>query len=139
MIISLKNYKEHGYLKGTFLIIRKMFLSLNHASAKQNFRSLEDVLPYSQYPKLSELAENQCTSCGLCEEICPTRAIGLESKNKNSNFYEGPKPKSFWLSLDKCIKCKLCVDVCPNGSLLLEGNYLQKDFDNGAIDLILNS
>lgn len=45
-------------------------------------------------------ATDACTSCGLCEEICPSRVIQLTSG----------KPE--WTK-EKCSHCSACINRCP--------------------------
>ena len=43
-----------------------------------------------------------CTSCGLCQRRCPTKAIEVSKS-----------PKSWSLDPHLCIVCGYCVEVCP--------------------------
>lgn len=46
--------------------------------------------------------ESLCTYCGLCEAVCPVKAIKVDKKNRNLSF-----------NLDDCIYCGKCVKSCP--------------------------
>ncbi|HEY5563548.1 MAG TPA: 4Fe-4S binding protein [Clostridiaceae bacterium] len=47
-----------------------------------------------------------CSFCGLCKEVCPTKAIGsIDRKEKDIIFEE-----------DKCNYCGRCVKVCPTSA-----------------------
>lgn len=46
--------------------------------------------------------EIACTFCGLCEKVCPTKAIAVDKKNKRLIFHE-----------EDCINCGRCVKACP--------------------------
>jgi len=48
------------------------------------------------------VADEKCTSCGLCVPMCPTGAFEVAASSKKVEF-----------SLDKCIACGICVDICP--------------------------
>lgn len=50
------------------------------------------------------LSEEECTGCGLCVNICPTKAIEWKM-NYTSFFY----PK---IIKEKCINCGLCLSSC---------------------------
>ena len=56
---------------------------------------------YNNIEQLDALfsADNSCTSCGLCERVCPSRNITLENG----------KPK--WLH--HCEHCVACIQWCP--------------------------
>ena len=89
MIISLKKYKQHGYIKGIFLIIKKMFISLNYTSLdKREMKSSQSMLlkNYPQLKKDSDSQKSDCTSCRLCESLCPTKAIAIETSHQNNNL-----------------------------------------------------
>ena len=59
-------------------------------------------------PKLIEIDENECFSCGACITICPVEALGFDS--------------AFSLVFDKekCLgsTCNACVDACPAKAIL---------------------
>ena len=50
---------------------------------------------------------NSCTSCGICEVICPQKCIHLEL---NQDAFFTPV-----LNTNKCIACGLCTKVCFKG------------------------
>lgn len=50
----------------------------------------------------------KCNSCKICEKICPTGAIHVDSNNKK--WYYFPR---------KCIKCYRCVDKCPRNAIMI--------------------
>lgn len=53
---------------------------------------------------------NDCTGCGVCSCICPTRCISLELNDKG--FY------SYKVDTTKCIECGLCSKVCGQANIL---------------------
>jgi formate hydrogenlyase subunit 6/NADH:ubiquinone oxidoreductase subunit I len=75
------------------------------------------------FPRLKEdeKGNNQCISCGICVDFCPTHAIDLragEGKVElNIQSLEGPKPKHFVINKNQCIQCRLCIAVCPVAAL----------------------
>lgn len=46
--------------------------------------------------KKPEIADN-CTACGICERVCPGRAIHIEKRTVS----------------DSCTRCGLCITICP--------------------------
>ncbi len=55
---------------------------------------------------LRETAEEDCTGCGECAEICPVQAVTLEDGHPS-------------VDLDWCIGCGVCVPRCPTGAARL--------------------
>jgi NAD-dependent dihydropyrimidine dehydrogenase PreA subunit len=55
---------------------------------------------------------NLCTGCGICEETCPSKNIGLENG----------KPK--WS--DKCEDCMACVQHCPKKAIYFNSKTINK-------------
>ena len=53
--------------------------------------------------------ESKCTSCGLCEEICPFGLPKLSSKGK----YEIKQP-------ELCTECSACYRNCPVQAIIME-------------------
>lgn len=49
-------------------------------------------------------SDDKCTSCSLCEEICPIKAIKM---------VEG-KPK--WIK-EQCVHCVACINRCPENAI----------------------
>ena len=77
--------------------------------------------PYKEWKKMpvTPIKGDECISCGACEKICPTQAIG----------------KDFLGNAELCIQCMKCVRICPVGArkmdtskikAYLESNYLNR-------------
>ena len=49
-----------------------------------------------------EWVEKNCSFCGLCEAVCPTKAITVQREDKKLKF-----------NMDECNYCGKCVKVCP--------------------------
>ncbi len=54
-----------------------------------------------QYAQSKYQRTENCTECGLCEEICPTQEAGVEN-NKGECYY-----------------CNRCIEVCPEDAIIL--------------------
>lgn len=58
--------------------------------------------------------EEMCTSCGVCVEECPVKAISIPNE---AAHIEG----------EKCIRCGHCHDVCPEEAIRHDGERIPLD------------
>jgi ferredoxin len=70
-------------------------------------RLLEDKgSEITQEPKtVAMVDEEECTSCGLCYEICPVGAVSMNVTAK--------------IDASKCTACLACVKQCPQGAIAI--------------------
>lgn len=64
---------------------------------------------------LPEIAEDACTGCGKCVQVCPVEAMGLVSANDPKQ----PKRRKARLDGEICLGCGLCVRACTTGAVTL--------------------
>ncbi len=138
MIINLKRYKESSINKGLLGILKKMFLSLNQPLVLDLFSTMRKTRAYQGYPKylvdpLSGV--DLCTTCRICESICPSGSIEITKSNDGFNGPINKAPKEFKLDLLSCVKCGFCISDCPEGALSGNGEFEQSDFEQKVIDL----
>ncbi|MFX1286342.1 MAG: 4Fe-4S binding protein [Promethearchaeota archaeon] len=55
----------------------------------------------SQFARSKYQRTEDCTECGLCEEICPTQEAAKESKKS------------------ECYYCNRCIEICPHNAIKL--------------------
>ena len=76
--------------------------------ADHGFAPVFSFLPYTFYGIIRKTkkfyASEKCTSCGLCERICPTQIIQLKDG----------KPE--WIE-KKCSHCAACINRCPSQAI----------------------
>jgi NADH:ubiquinone oxidoreductase subunit F (NADH-binding)/(2Fe-2S) ferredoxin/Pyruvate/2-oxoacid:ferredoxin oxidoreductase delta subunit len=60
--------------------------------------------PLIQY----SISKVECTGCGACAKVCPTKAI------------EGEKKQSHRILFDLCSKCGSCKDVCKANAVMVQ-------------------
>lgn len=73
----------------------------------------------------------KCTSCKLCEFICPPRAIRIvagETELEKEKF-----PKEFDIDMGLCIFCGYCQEVCPVEAIWLKDEYEMADYDRTGL------
>jgi NADH:ubiquinone oxidoreductase subunit F (NADH-binding)/(2Fe-2S) ferredoxin/NAD-dependent dihydropyrimidine dehydrogenase PreA subunit len=60
--------------------------------------------PLLQY----SISEAECTGCGACAKVCPTRSI------------QGKRKESHMILKETCSKCGSCKDVCPADAVIVQ-------------------
>jgi NADH-quinone oxidoreductase subunit I len=62
----------------------------------------------------------KCVACGLCEAVCPAKAIKIEI----GELEDGMRyPKSYVLDAWRCIFCGYCQEACPVNAIILTPEY----------------
>ncbi len=95
------------------------------------FKTMFKPAPTRQYPtekrkpfpgsrglhamRRDEKGRGACIGCGLCEAVCPSKAITVVTT-------EGPGHEklvsSYELDLLRCVFCGFCIDACPVSAIL---------------------
>lgn len=71
--------------------------------------------------------QEKCTSCKLCQFICPPEAIRIvagETQDPKEKF-----PKEFYIDMGLCIFCGYCEEVCPVEAIWLKEEYEMAGYD----------
>lgn len=66
---------------------------------------------------VKENGELRCTSCMLCQKVCPSHCIDIEIEEGS----EEAAPVSFDINILRCTFCSLCAEVCPVDAIRMDG------------------
>lgn len=89
-------------------------ISMGFASRAQKQRMHSDYHPI--------LSKKKCTRCGLCAEICPTKAASIT------------EPDYPQYDLEKCIGCAQCIAMCPELALQIFWNSDKTVFQEKLVE-----
>jgi len=127
-IYNSLNLKEVEKLKKPGYSIWKPFmLAFNHVfkrtfTIKFPFFMLE---PKERTVGRHLLDANACISCGLCVNICPSKAIRLVGKGKFGGLPE--------IDYGKCVFCELCVWICPENAIKNTSFYELSSYEKESL------
>ena len=110
-------------------VIPKIFRNL--FSKRMTVRFPHESIPIPDgYRGEQEYDIDKCISCGLCERICPNRAIEMvDAPEDHKEDYPKRYPR---IDLGKCCFCGLCQDICPTGAITLSKNFFLSTFDKST-------
>lgn len=63
----------------------------------------------------------KCVACGLCEYVCPARAIRIVATETERPIER--TPKTFEINMLRCIECGYCEESCPEEAIVLSQQY----------------
>ena len=63
----------------------------------------------------------RCVACGLCEFVCPPRAIDILPGETDRPIER--VPKEFVIDMLRCIECSYCEEVCPEEAIVMSTEY----------------
>ncbi|WP_338521989.1 NADH-quinone oxidoreductase subunit NuoI [Candidatus Legionella polyplacis] len=99
------------WLTGRSIFKKKITVQFpeNNIPVSPRFRGM---LALRRYPN----GEERCIACRLCESICPSLAITIESEIQEDGTRKAIK---YEIDMFKCISCGLCEEACPVDSIVV--------------------
>ena len=65
---------------------------------------------------ISTVKENICNACGMCEDICPYKAIEIKEKQRGKATINVAVVNEIM-----CKGCGLCASICPSSAIDVYG------------------
>ncbi|KAA6227271.1 MULTISPECIES: NADH-quinone oxidoreductase subunit NuoI [unclassified Campylobacter] len=98
---------------GLYVMMRELLKKGNSATIKYPLEMVELDNRYRAVHRLMRFIESEnerCIGCGLCEKICISNCIRMEtSLGKDGR----KKVNNYSINLGRCIYCGFCAEVCP--------------------------
>ncbi len=95
---------------GRHLFKRKVTVQYPEEKTPQSYR-FRGLHALRRYPN----GEERCIACKLCEAVCPTLAITIESEQRADG---SRRTTRYDIDLTKCIFCGFCEESCPVDSIV---------------------
>jgi NADH-quinone oxidoreductase subunit I len=107
---------------GLWVVLREMIRFDIH-TVKYPLEKLPIGPRYRAVHKLLRLWESgyeRCIGCGLCEKICISDCIRMDTKIDEKSRKEVTE---YSINLGRCIFCGYCAEVCPELAIVHGGRY----------------
>ena len=110
-------------LKGLKITLIEMFLPKTIVTLKYPLEKNPLSPRYRAIHKLMRLLESgneRCIGCGLCEKICISNCIKIETSYGADSR---KKIDSYTINFGRCIYCGFCAEVCPEIAIIHGERY----------------
>lgn len=135
--VDIPDYPETGWEKakqvfsrtirgelfiGLWVVLREMFKFDIHTVQypKEKLPIGPRYRAVHEMQRLWESGTERCIGCGLCEKICISDCIRMDTKiDENSR----KQVTEYTINLGRCIFCGYCAEVCPELAIVHGGRY----------------
>jgi len=107
---------------GLWVVLREMIVFNKHTISYP-----EEKMPIGpryravhEMKRLWESDAERCIGCGLCEKICISNCIKIDTKIDENSRKE---VSEYSINLGRCIFCGYCAEVCPELAITHGGEY----------------
>ncbi len=110
-------------LVGLWIVFKEMIVKGNlhtisypqeKVAMSPRYRAIHKLL------RLQESGAQRCIGCGLCEKICISNCIRMETKIDENSRKE---VSQYTINFGRCIYCGYCAEVCPELAIVHSGDY----------------
>jgi len=117
MMLTLKRFIKTLFFKG----------SVTYQYPEKR-REYSQIFRGMHFISVDENNTENCTSCYLCQAVCPAECITIvaEERDENENPYgvwKEKKPLSFDVDALRCCFCGFCEEACPKDAIKLSVNF----------------
>ncbi len=136
-MVDIEDYPETGWDKfkqvvkrsfkgelfvGLWVVLREMFKFDIHTVQypKEKLPLGPRYRAVHEMQRLWESGTERCIGCGLCEKICISDCIRMETKIDENSRKE---VSEYTINLGRCIFCGYCAEVCPELAIVHGGRY----------------
>ncbi|MFT6070185.1 MAG: formate hydrogenlyase subunit 6/NADH:ubiquinone oxidoreductase subunit I [Bacteriovoracaceae bacterium] len=118
MILEKKLYKRSNRILNLFKVLNKLIPSYWSLFISRGIKSKDKEVTLGA-PVLTTKEDGKlaCTSCFLCQDICPSHCISIEANPQE----EEAAPVHFDVNILRCTFCGLCEVACPVDAIRMDG------------------
>ncbi len=104
------------------IMVRTLFMGKS-ATIRYPFEKIPISKRYRAIHEMKRLLESghyRCIGCGLCEKICISNCISMDTRYDENQRKE---VSEYTINFGRCIFCGYCAEVCPELAITHGGRY----------------
>jgi NADH-quinone oxidoreductase subunit I len=112
--LKLELFRGLGLVFGQMKTNHTTEYPLEALPVSPRYRAVHELL------RLLESGYERCIGCGLCEKICISKCIRMDTKQDENGRKE---VSEYTINLGRCIFCGYCAEVCPELAIVHGARY----------------